>query len=55
MGNDTGTVYVFAHGKEKKILAENEMFGPVRATPIAAHGVLYVMTSNKLYALGNKQ
>jgi outer membrane protein assembly factor BamB len=55
MGNDGGTLLVFAHGKEKTILAENYMFGPVRATPVAANGVLYVMTANKLYAIGGKQ
>ncbi|MCI0683709.1 MAG: PQQ-binding-like beta-propeller repeat protein [Gemmataceae bacterium] len=54
MGNDNGTVLVFAHGKEKKVLAENFMPGPVRASPVAANGVLYVMTSNKLYAIANK-
>ncbi|MCS7045668.1 MAG: PQQ-binding-like beta-propeller repeat protein [Gemmataceae bacterium] len=51
MGNDAGHVLVFAHGREKKLLAENLMPGPVRATPVAANGVLYVMTNNKLYAI----
>jgi outer membrane protein assembly factor BamB len=55
MGNDAGSVFVFAHGKKKDILAENFMPGPVRATPVAANGVLYVMTSNKLYALAEKK
>jgi len=55
MGNDAGSVFVFAHGKKKDILAENAMPGPVRATPVAANGVLYVMTSNKLYALAEKK
>lgn len=51
LGTDDGTVWVFAHGKEKKLLAQNDMESSVRATPVAAHGVLYVMTENKLYAL----
>jgi outer membrane protein assembly factor BamB len=55
MGNDANSVIVFAHGKKKEILAENDMGGPVRATPVAANGVLYVMTSNKLYALAEKK
>ncbi len=50
-GNDEDQVYVFAHGKTKKLLAQNEMGGHVRAAPVAANGVLYVMTENKLYAI----
>ena len=45
------TVTVLAHGKTKKVLAENEMEGQVRATPVAANGILYVMAENKLYAI----
>ena len=55
LGTDAGTVFVFAHGKSKKLLAENEMEGRVRATPVAANGTLYVMTENKLYAIANKK
>ena len=55
LGTDSGTVYVFAHGKEKKILAQNDMESAVRATPVAANGVLYVMTENKLFAISNKK
>jgi outer membrane protein assembly factor BamB len=51
LGNDGDSVFVFAHGKQKKVLAQNEMGGHVRAAPVAANGVLYVMTENKLYAI----
>jgi outer membrane protein assembly factor BamB len=58
-GNDDDIVYVFAHGKTKKLLAQNDMGGHVRASPVAANGALYVMTENKLYAIaqgaGKKQ
>lgn len=54
LGTDSNDVFVFAHGKEKKLLAKNEMIGPVRATPVAANGVLYVISGNKLFALGKK-
>jgi len=54
MGNDNGQVLIFAHGKEKKILGEIDMQGKVRATPVAANGVLYIMTENKLYAIAAK-
>jgi outer membrane protein assembly factor BamB len=53
-GNDDKVVYVFAHGKKKNVLAEIEMDGKVRATPVAVNGTLYVMTENKLYAIANK-
>ncbi|HXG12026.1 MAG TPA: PQQ-binding-like beta-propeller repeat protein [Gemmataceae bacterium] len=57
MGNDKGVLYVFQHGKEKKILNEIQMEGNIRATPVACNGVLYVMTENvtKLYAITNKK
>ncbi len=55
LGTDGGSVFVFAHGKDKKLLAENDMDGKVRATPVAANGTLYVMTENKLYAIANKE
>jgi outer membrane protein assembly factor BamB len=51
IGTDDGLVYVFAHGKEKRILAQNDMGAAVRATPVAANGRLYIQTENKLYAI----
>ncbi len=54
IGSDNGRVFVFAHGKEKKLLAGIDMGSMIRATPVAANGVLYVMTENKLYAIANK-
>ena len=53
-GNDSKAVFVFEHGTKLKKLAENDMGGRVRATPIAANGVLYVMTENKLFAIHAK-
>lgn len=54
LGNDDKIVYVFAHGKEKKQLAANDMDGGIRATPTVVNGVLYALTENKLYAIANK-
>jgi outer membrane protein assembly factor BamB len=54
-GNDSGTVFVFAHGKKKNLLAENEMETRVRATPVAVGNMLYVMTENKLFAISEKK
>jgi outer membrane protein assembly factor BamB len=51
LGTDEGLVHVFQHGKTLKKLAENDMGSAVRATPVAANGVLFVMTENKLFAI----
>jgi outer membrane protein assembly factor BamB len=55
MGTDDGSVFVFAHGKQKNMLAQNTMESGVRATPVAANGTLFVMTENKLYAIAEKK
>lgn len=56
MGNDRGVLFVFDHGKKKKVLAEIQMEGNIRATPLVVNGVLYLMTENqtKLYAIQKK-
>jgi outer membrane protein assembly factor BamB len=54
LGTDEGIIHVLQHGKAKKVLGQIDMGGRVRATPIAANGVLYVMTENKLYAIKAK-
>lgn len=56
IGNEGGTMFIFEHGKEKKIVSQVEMKGKIRATPVAVNGVLYVMTENpcKLYAIEKK-
>jgi outer membrane protein assembly factor BamB len=51
MGNEDGQVVVFKAGKEKKILGTMEMGGAVYTTPVAANGVLYITTREKLYAI----
>src|SRR5262249_20827111 len=53
LGNEDGDVYVFAHGREKKLLATNEMKRSVKSTPVAAGGVLYVQTDSHLFAIAN--
>jgi outer membrane protein assembly factor BamB len=56
MGNDNGVLTIFRHGKKKEILTPDgiDMDGKIRATPVVANGVLYVMTENKLYAIKKK-
>jgi outer membrane protein assembly factor BamB len=52
LGTDDGNVVVFAHGKDKRVLAEdNELRGTIRATPAAANGVLYINNGRELYAI----
>jgi outer membrane protein assembly factor BamB len=51
VGNDEGRVTVFAQGTEKRILAENEMTELIRVGPVAANGVLYVISGATLHAL----
>jgi outer membrane protein assembly factor BamB len=50
-GADDDHLYVFRAGKEKEQLARINVRGKVRATPVVANGVLYVMTENMLYAI----
>src|SRR5262249_37148529 len=55
IGHDTGSLLIFADGKEKKLLGSIDMESPIRATPTAANGTLYVMTEDKLYAIQEKK
>lgn len=51
MGNDEEKVIIFKHGKKKEIINEIDVGEKVRATPVVANGVLYVMTETKLFAI----
>jgi len=51
---DQGDVFIFTHGKEKKLLGKIEMEPSIRSTPVVANGVLYIMTNSQLYAIGSK-
>jgi outer membrane protein assembly factor BamB len=50
VGNEDRFIFTFAAGREKKLLAENEFPSPIYSTPVAANGVLYIATSDNLYA-----
>jgi outer membrane protein assembly factor BamB len=51
IGNDKNRLLVFQHGREKKLLAQIDMKGKVRVTPVVANGVLYVVAEGTLYAI----
>ena len=51
LGTDGSEVYIFAHGKKKDLINTVEMSGTVRATPVVANGILYIMSGHKLYAI----
>jgi len=53
-GDDDGAIHVFAAGKEKKLLANNEMNEAIESTLVVAHDVIYVLTKSKLYAMSAK-
>jgi len=51
VGTKRRELWVFAAGKEKKVLATIKLDSPIIATPVAANGTLYVATMETLYAL----
>ena len=51
LGDEDGDVVVLEHGKELKVLAEINMGSAVYTTPVAADGVLYISSRNRLWAI----
>jgi outer membrane protein assembly factor BamB len=53
IGNENGAMHIFQHGKEKKLINTVQVRGKIRATPVVANGVLYVITENpcRLWAI----
>ena len=51
LGTRSGSFYVFAASKIKKVISTAELGDPISATATAANGVLYVATMRQLYAL----
>jgi outer membrane protein assembly factor BamB len=54
IGDEDGDLAVLQAGKEIKKLAEIGMGNAVYGTPVAANGVLYIMTRTTLYAIHNQ-
>src|SRR5262249_16383755 len=53
LGTRSGMFYVFAAGKEKKVVSELDVGEPISSTATAANGVLYVATMSELLAIQN--
>ncbi len=51
LGVQDGDVLVFEFGTKLKVLAKNNMAGPVHGTPVAAGNVLYIATASHLFAI----
>jgi outer membrane protein assembly factor BamB len=54
LGDEDGDVAVLQAGKELKIISEIPMDSAVYSTPVAANGVLYIMSRHELFAISNQ-
>jgi len=54
VGDEDGDVAVFAHGRQKKVLAEMNMGSAVYATVVPAHGTLFLNNRSQLFAIAVK-
>jgi hypothetical protein len=45
---------VLQAGKELKVISEIPMDSAVYSTPVAANGVLYIMSRHELFAISNQ-
>lgn len=51
IGSHRGDFMIFAAEKEKRVLDSIKFDAPISSTPVAANGVLYVTTQERLYAV----
>jgi outer membrane protein assembly factor BamB len=54
LGTDGGLMFVFAAGKEMKLLAKIDMQQSLKVPPVACNGTLYVNNGVYLYAIAEK-
>lgn len=50
IGTENATLWVLAAGREKKVIADNTIGGSLLSSPVAANGILYIMTGKMLFA-----
>ncbi len=53
VGTEDGDVFIFAHGKEKKLLAKVECDEAIHAGLIFANGTLFITAERTIYAIRN--
>jgi outer membrane protein assembly factor BamB len=53
VGDEDGDVVILQAGKELKIISEINMGSAVYATPVPAHGMLFLNNRNQLFAIAN--
>jgi len=53
LGDEDGDVVIMQAGKQKKVIGELNMGSAVYATPVPAHGALFLNNRNQLFALAN--
>jgi outer membrane protein assembly factor BamB len=51
LGTRSGSFYIFAARKEKKVFSTTDLGRPISSTAVAANGVLYLATMTHLYAV----
>ncbi len=51
LGDEDGDIVILQAGRQKKVLAEMNMGSAVYATPVPAHGALFLNNRNQLFAL----
>ena len=51
LGDEDGDITVLQHGKELKVVSEQNMGSSVYSTVVPANGTLFIMNRNQLYAL----
>jgi hypothetical protein len=55
IGCQDGSLFVFAHGKTKKLINTIDHLETIEGTPVVANGVLYIATRTKLIAIVEKK
>jgi outer membrane protein assembly factor BamB len=50
-GDATGTLWILAAGREKKVLDKIKLDSTIYQTPVVANGVLYITSEQRLYAI----